>query len=367
MRFGTFNILGWEAEAEQDAVIERGVERIVYAEELGFSSAWLTEHHFANDPAYDPYGFTGADCRAYDLSVDPLTILTFAAARTSRIRLGTGVIVLPFDNPVRVAERTALLDVLSKGRLEVGLGRGGGHREPAAFHVSPQDSRDVFSEALDVLIAAWIGKPFRYEGRFYQVPEIAVVPHPRQQPHPPVYLAATSPESFAWAGRRGFPFAYVGGAWGPITHDTYARQQNEFLDAAHAAGHRTDGMEFPHVLLMYCAASDGEANEVAERHVLRHLIQAEGHYEHRRYPGQIPARLAGRTGPGQVIQTARDTIALNLIGTPETCIRRIESYVDAVGLNYLLVCADFGSLPHELAMRSMERFATHVAPVFTPG
>lgn len=365
MRFGTFNILGWEAGTDQDAVIDRGIERIVLAEELGFSSAWLTEHHFANDSAYDPYGFTGSDCRAYDLSVDPLTILTFAAARTSSIRLGTGVIVLPFDNPVRVAERTALLDVLSKGRLEVGLGRGGGHREPAVFHVSPQDSRDILGEALDVLLAAWNGRPFRYDGRFFQVPEIAVVPRPYQRPHPPVFLAATSPDSFAWVGRRGFPFAYVGGAWGPITHETYARQQNDFLVAAHAAGHRTDGMEFPHVLLMYCADSDEETNTIAERHVLRHFIQSEGHYEHRRYPGEIPARMAARTGRDQVIQSASDTISLNLIGTPETCIRRIESYLDAVDLSYLLVCADFGSLPHSLAMRSMERFATHVMPVFT--
>ena len=91
MRIGTFHILGWQADADQDLVVERGIERIVHAERLGFSSAWLTEHHFANDPAYDPYGFAGGDCGAYDLSVDPLTILTFAAARTSTIRLDVSV------------------------------------------------------------------------------------------------------------------------------------------------------------------------------------------------------------------------------------------------------------------------------------
>ena len=129
IRIGTTHMLHWDNRPQQQVFAE-GVERMVLAEELGFWSAWVTEHHFANDPEYLPYDAPEARYPAYDLVSDPLTFLSYVAGRTSRIRLGTGVLVLPYDDPLRIAERAAIVDQLSGGRLELGIGRGSGFREP---------------------------------------------------------------------------------------------------------------------------------------------------------------------------------------------------------------------------------------------
>src|SRR5215217_5787165 len=128
MRIGTSNMFTWNAGLTQSQVIKEGIERLVWAEKMGFDSAWITEHHFGNDPNYRPFGLDGQDFLAYDLTADPLTVLSHAAAKTTRLRLGTGVVVLHYDNPLRIAERAALVDIMSDGRLELGVGRGGGFR-----------------------------------------------------------------------------------------------------------------------------------------------------------------------------------------------------------------------------------------------
>src|SRR5262245_46790719 len=125
MRIGTSNMLYWNAGLTQAQVIHQGIERLVWAEEMGFDSAWLTEHHFGNDTTYRPYGTDGSKFLAYDLASDSLNVLSHVAAKTTRLRLGTGVVVLHLDHPIRVAERAALLDIMSNGRVELGVGRGG--------------------------------------------------------------------------------------------------------------------------------------------------------------------------------------------------------------------------------------------------
>src|SRR5688572_23950542 len=109
----------WERGRTERQVLREITDRMVLAERVGFYSSWITEHHFANDPTYDPFGFSGKEFAAYDLSVDPLTFLTYVAAKTTTLRLGTGVVVLHYDDPLRIAERAAMLDILSDGRLEL--------------------------------------------------------------------------------------------------------------------------------------------------------------------------------------------------------------------------------------------------------
>ena len=128
MLIGTIHMTPTLQEGGSQRVLNECVDQIVSAEELGYYSAWVSEHHFASFPQYYPYGYDCGDYVSYDTVPDALTMLSWVAARTSRIRLGTGVVCLPYQHPLQVAERAAILDNLSGGRVELGIGRGGGWR-----------------------------------------------------------------------------------------------------------------------------------------------------------------------------------------------------------------------------------------------
>lgn len=354
----------WVRDRTQLQTFAECAERMVAAEQFGYYSSWLTEHHFANDPTYDALGYPAADNPAYDLTPDPLTFLTFVAAKTRTLRLGTGVVVLHYDHPIRVAERAAMLDVLSNGRLELGVGRGSGRIEPAAFHVVQEGNREKFKEALDIIRLAWTGRPFRFDGDYYQFPELAVVPTPIQQP-PPIYVAASSTESFGWTGAYGLPYCYVGGAWGPVPRAAYRAQHEQYLAAARTAGHDTTKMLFPHHLLMYCADTDDRAEAVATEYMSRFHAMVEAHYERLRYPEIDQGRFSRLRSADDLGELVRTMIELNLIGSPETCARKLEAYLEVFDLNYLVTAVDFGAMPHNLVLDSMERFARFVMPRFS--
>src|SRR5260221_6875944 len=172
MRFGLFG--GAQAQRLPDvAASAKGlfdfIETNVEAEALGYHSSFVTEHHFTN------IGQLSA----------PLTLLTFLAARTTRLRLGTAILVLPWHNPVLLAEQVATLDLLSRGRLDLGIGKGYRHNEVAGFAMPPVEAEPRFAEVLDVLVRA-LGsdKPFSHHGRFFRFDEVVVEPPPHQRPRP---------------------------------------------------------------------------------------------------------------------------------------------------------------------------------------
>ena len=165
------------------------VETNIEAEALGFHSSFVTEHHFTG------IGQISAT----------LTLLTFIAARTTRLRLGTAILVLPWHNPVLLAEQVATLDLLSRGRLDLGVGKGYRHNEFAGFAMPPHEAEPRFEEALDVLVRALTSEePFSHRGRFFRFDEVVVEPPPHQRPHPPLWMAAGSPASISACARRGF-------------------------------------------------------------------------------------------------------------------------------------------------------------------
>ena len=149
----------------------------VLAEEVGFDYYWATEHHFYEEIAH---------------SSAPEVFLAALAARTSRIRLGHGVVVLPCNHPIRVAERAATLDILSNGRLDLGTGRGASWYHTEAFGVPIDQSREVWDEALRVICGLFVNDTFPgHRGRHYEIPERKLVPKPVQKPHPPLWVAAS--------------------------------------------------------------------------------------------------------------------------------------------------------------------------------
>ena len=188
INFGTFLLMQSPSARSSQEIYARGVEIAQAAETLGFGNVWLAEHHFST------YGYLSR----------PTQLATYIAAKTKRIRVGTAVIVVPLHHPLVIAEEIATLDLLAGGRLDVGLGRGYQPYEFERFGLELESGRARWEESIDILLKALSGKPFSYDGKFFKIPETMVFPQPLQQPRPPIWITAQSPESVEAAVRRGF-------------------------------------------------------------------------------------------------------------------------------------------------------------------
>ena len=166
------------------------VEQALLAEEVGFDRVWAVEHH---------------NLRYYAHCTAPEILLTHIAARTQRLRIGHGVVLLPkgYNHPIRVAERIAALDILSNGRVDFGTGVSSSELEMGAFGVDPDTRHAEWEEALRMIPRMWTEAPFRHQGKHFEIPPRHVLPHPVQEPHPPLYVAATRAETLDVAGRLG--------------------------------------------------------------------------------------------------------------------------------------------------------------------
>ena len=180
MKFAAFALAGSSAVEEPDVIFRRMVEFAQEAEELGYDSVWFAEHHFSN------YGYIP----------NPLLMATRVAGETSKIKVGTAVLVLPFWDPLRVAEDIALTDQLTNGRLEVGVARGYQPFEFRRFGLDQEESRARTEESVAIITKALSGESFEFEGKYHQIPWTTLYPRPLQQPRPPIWLAAATEESF---------------------------------------------------------------------------------------------------------------------------------------------------------------------------
>ena len=248
MRFGLFG--GAAAPRLPDAAASAEgffdfVETNVEAEALGFHSSFVTEHHFT---------------RIGQLSA-PLTLLTYVAARTTRLRLGTAILVLPWHNPVLLAEQVATLDLLSRGRLDLGIGKGYRHNEFAGFALPPDEAEPRFEEVLDVMVRALASNdPFSHRGRFFRFDEVVVEPPPYQRPHPPLWLAAGSAASITACARRGFNLLLDQFASPQQIKDRIALYRREL----EAAGHAFDPMRVAVARNIFVAEDAAEKDEARQ-------------------------------------------------------------------------------------------------------
>ena len=187
MQFGIFTIGAWHESRTQAQALNEALEQIELADRLGLDEAWLGEHRFSRHGLLSGiFPFMGA-----------------VAARTQRIRIGTAVIVLPLHNPILLAEETAMLDVISGGRFNFGIGAGYQAQEFEGVGVNMDESRSRFQESIDVIIKAWTEERLTFHGDYTDVNDLWVLPKPLQQPHPPIYQAvSTSPESIDFAASR---------------------------------------------------------------------------------------------------------------------------------------------------------------------
>jgi len=302
------------------------LEQVSAAEELGFESFWIAEHHF----------------HEYGGIPRPPVWLAAAAQRTKRIRLGAAVVVLPFDNPLRVAEDYAMVDVLSGGRLNLGVGSGYLKHEFEGFGVSPEEKRDRFDEALEIVLRAWSGEPFSYAGKYHQVKDVQLNVLPVQKPRPPIWVAILRNEAAPFVGRKGFPIMMIPYATTEQLSEI-ADTVRQFREAFLAAGERPEDTPVPFGLHTYCAESFEEART--------HAKEAMDRY--------VRTRLYAKQRPFDLL-VKKDLIAF---GSPEDVINVARRYT-AAGLTHFLAITNFGGLEHTKVLRSMELLAKHVFPAF---
>src|SRR5262247_2682297 len=217
MRFGTYYFFQAPPHLTHADVVQREMTQMVWTEELGFDSIWLTEHHFID----------------YGLSVSPSVLAAAAAMRTRRVRIGLAAAILPFHDPIRLAEELALVDILSGGRLDVGVGRGNRPVEFEGLRVPQIENRERFDETLAIMVKAWTEERFSFDGRHFQIPEVRVIPKPLQRPHPPLYVVCVSADTIEATALRGLPMLNSI-LRGPV--DQLASQRDTYVTACRKAG-----------------------------------------------------------------------------------------------------------------------------------
>ena len=353
MRFGWLT-LSHSPSAEADHVaIEEQLVQACLAEEVGFDSVWLTEHNFTGEAVY----------------CDPIPFASALAARTSRVRIGFAVIQLALRHPIRLAVQLALLDNLSRGRLDVGVGRGTLYNEYeyVGYGLRSDDSRERSAEALEVLTRAWTEEPFAYHGKFFQVSLPALRPRVYQRPHPPIWRSVVTAPSFAECGRQGVPILTSRLPLGSL-----GDRLKLYDDGLIAGGYpealrarlRRDAAVWRHV---YVAPSQAQAEDelaLTLTQTRRHMLHARAAHN----PADFRVDRAvlnpfndPRVSDDEAIRFSLATGAL--CGTAARVAEQVAE-LRAVGVHHVLCQMSFGYLGHERILASMRRFGEHVLPAF---
>jgi alkanesulfonate monooxygenase SsuD/methylene tetrahydromethanopterin reductase-like flavin-dependent oxidoreductase (luciferase family) len=304
----------------------------VEAEALGFHSSFSVEHHFS--------GWNQASAT--------LMLLTALAARTTTLRLGTAVTVLPWHNPVLLAEQAATLDLLSNGRFDFGIGKGYRHSEFKGFQIAPDEAEARFEEALAVLTRAFTSRArFSHHGRFFHFDDIVVEPPPAQNPHPPFWVAAGNPHTIARAASRGFNLILDQYA----SPQTLAERIAVYKSAREAQGLTFNPMQVTVARQLYVAKNEADKQDALKR-------QAE--YTQRTIASsRRPDAQPGKAG-SHVLAYADKTGATEenaLYGTPDEIAAMLAALQNA-GVEYILLTIAGGR-------DQLRRFAREIMPAFT--
>ena len=364
---------------DDHAVIEETIEQCVLADEMGFDTVWFVEHHFLT-------GFSMSPC--------PEAIFGALSRLTKRIRLGFGVVILPYHHPVRVAERVAMIDHMSGGRVDFGTGRSAPY-EQTGMGIDPRDTRDMWEESLSMIPKIWEDGLFQWEGRFWNVPERDVRPKPYQQPHPPIWVAALQPTTYRLAAQKGIGVMALSVA-APSTLADHVKEFKENVQNAEPVG-RAINDQWLSSTMAFCGEDNKAARELAAQSLKTffgpdrpYLKDQVGVYERLIESwGGVPEHLeanfarylkkdeeddsdAGVDLSGGSAQIANavwnqfdaDTLAdraVTVSGDPESCLRAIELHRDT-GVDQLQFLMATETIPHEKVMSSIEMFGKHVIP-----
>jgi alkanesulfonate monooxygenase SsuD/methylene tetrahydromethanopterin reductase-like flavin-dependent oxidoreductase (luciferase family) len=327
------------------------------AETRGLDGVWLAERHFAiHRRPTDPMG-----AGIPSIASVPLVLAAALAARTTRLRIGTGVSVLPLCHPIRTAEEAATVDQISQGRLDFGVGRSGFPRAYSGYGVRYDESRERFQESLDIILKAWTQEGFSHSGKYFTVDNLTVVPRPYQKPHPPIWVAATTQDTFPMVGHMGF--SLVTGLRGFDVPEA-RRHLSTYRAARRAAGHAGDGNVYLRIPV-YVAATAAQARSEPEDSTMRAYRRlAENMASSVGASGttvsEERAERAERLSNVTYEDVLRDRVAY---GTPDMVVDRLRELRDELGLSGVIAESNVGGrIPIERVLTSIRLYAQEVAP-----
>lgn len=314
------------------------IMQVRMADELGFLGVWLAERHLSHGDLLWP---------------SPMVAAAYIAAQTKRIRIGLAARVLPFHHPLAVAADALTLDVLSRGRFDLGVTRGSmDDRAHAAFGVPREEAGRRFEEELEILRLALTGAPVTFRGRFYELEDALAGPPPVQRPHPPLYLVANNPQTLAMAAESGLP-VFLNGA---LDLEAISKSAARYVARAQAAGFSPTGADLYVNRFIYV----GDTNEAAERALrgpfLRFLDQ--------RAP-DLRGYLVKTYGPDGMDPAflARE---ICVFGDAEYCAARLLEIRDRTGVEHVMGTFNYITMDHQECAESMARFALDVMPQLRP-
>ena len=332
------------------AVVQEHFQMGDLVEPLGFDSLWALEHHF-----------TG-----YAMSPAPAQLLAYYAGRTRRIQLGTAVIVLPWHDPVRVAEEIALLDIMCGGRCLFGFGRGAASVEYEGMRIPMGEARPRFVEAAQIVVKALTEESFEHQGEFFRIPRTAIRPRPISHPERRFYASSVSPESAEVIARLGFGMLLImQNEWSKCREDI-----DKFQTMSQAAGFAPR----PPIILtnVSCAESREEAQDKAFHYLGRKWQSIDDHYHfsdghlagvkgYEAY-GKTAKTYAKLKDPANLKKATDFYVSIQIVGTPDDCLQKIGELQRITGMDHLVTEFSFGNLPHHEAEKAMRLFADKALP-----
>jgi alkanesulfonate monooxygenase SsuD/methylene tetrahydromethanopterin reductase-like flavin-dependent oxidoreductase (luciferase family) len=343
-------------------IYHQATEQVKLADRLGFHSVWTVEHHFLNEWSYSsaPEVWYGALSQV-----------------TSQIRLGHGVCLLPipFNHPVRVAERIAVLDIMSHGRVECGTGRSITEQELGGFDINPEDSRPMWEEAVAEIPKMWTNEIYPgHEGKYFKMPPREVIPKPVQKPHPPMWVAATQPSTWEVAGQKGIGALGFGISEPGVLDHLIGKYKQAIKNCEPVGAFVNDRTAAATVCV--CAPTREEAIELgkgaidfttrkaAELFTPFANKEVKG-YEYYKQLAQAQVALADyRLSTADLEKRIKQGSVM--VGDPEDCLRVAKMY-ESSGVDLLLMLVQVGAIPHEKVMQTIELLAKHVMPKLKNG
>ncbi len=333
-------------ERSEHKLLKNSLDQIELADRLGFDYAWEVEHHFLEE---------------YSHSSAPEVFLAAASQRTQNIRLGHGIVQLTTNHPARVAERVSTLDLLSDGRVELGIGEGSSVTELHPFDRRFRDKRDVWEDAVKACLPMFYNDAWEYHGEFFDFPLRNVIPKPYQKPHPPLWVACSQMETIKMAGRRGMGalgFQFVSSEAAQAWVHAYYNQYTKHLDKL------CDYQTNPGIAVVsgfMCCETDEEAQQKAEGWTFFQFALVFYNKHGPVAPGTV--NLWDEYQTWKASPEGQKRAGGGLIGSPKTVRERLlkfeESHVDQV-----ILLNQAGKNKHEDICSSLELFAKEVMPEF---
>ena len=339
MEFGLFYDFDIQKGKTQAETFERSFKQVEESERMGVDTIWLAEVHFS----------------PYSVLSSPLIVASSVATRTSRVRIGIAVQVLPLANPLRIAEEAATLDQISMGRLDFGVGRSGLTRYYKGYNIDYYESSGRFQEAMDIITKAWGDGPFSHEGEFYSYQDVSVEPKPYQEPHPPIRVAAASADTFSMVGSMGYPIFISTTTDGP----ELIERLKLYRDAWRDAGHPGSGDA---LLRIPAYVSDNAEKARSEPEASTMYMIGYSAAQIGSSPSQeVTARLE------RLAKVTYDDVLRHKVmhGTPEEVVERIQEYKEELGISGLVLEMNYGGqIPNEQVLGSIRLLTEKVMPKF---